>query len=359
MSLLKELKIRSKIMDYSVKFTDIYEIHLIDDIVENAFVVVDKNVLKIYGEKLLSILPADRTIIIEAVEKNKSFEKLNPIIKTLLEHNIRRKDKLVAIGGGITQDITAFIASILFRGIDWVFYPTTLLAQADSCIGSKTSINFGGYKNQIGTWYPPSKIIIDKQFLITLSKQDILSGMGEIVKINLINGKYNKLNLYLDSGVVVDWRKTETAENMIYKSLEIKKRYIEEDEFDKGRRNVLNYGHTFGHAIEVLSNNKIPHGIAVAMGMRMANYISWKFSYLADDSYREMELLLIDIYIKYPFDISRKEIFLNALLKDKKNTGKNLTAILTRGIGKMEKMEVTQDMLRCLITEMADRKTIW
>ncbi|MGV2387507.1 MAG UNVERIFIED_CONTAM: hypothetical protein LVR29_01675 [Microcystis novacekii LVE1205-3] len=166
-----------------------------------------------------------------------------------MELGFRKDCTLLVIGGGVIQDIGCFIASVLFRGIKWILIPTTLLAQCDSCIGSKSSINIQNFKNQIGTFYPPHEIILVFSVLKTLPSDEIRSGLGEIIKLNLLVGqsevKQMKINLQKLSSDFLE------IQNLILDALNIKRRYIERDEFDKGVRNILNYGHTFGHAYEI------------------------------------------------------------------------------------------------------------
>ena len=154
----------------------------------NSHCLVDKKIANLYKNELDNVLKHPNTILIEATEKNKSIELIIPIIKKLIKNKIRRDHHLIAIGGGIIQDITCFISSTLMRGIMWKFFPTTLLAQSDSCIGSKSSINLSNTKNILGTFYPPNKIFVYSNFLETLDHKDILSGIGEIIKVHTIKG---------------------------------------------------------------------------------------------------------------------------------------------------------------------------
>ncbi|MDE2510682.1 MAG: iron-containing alcohol dehydrogenase, partial [Elusimicrobia bacterium] len=149
---------------------------------------VDANVARLHAAELKPVLSHARTILIEATEANKSLDRIIPVIESLVANKARRGHVLVAIGGGIVQDITCFIASTLLRGLPWRFAPTTLLAQADSCIGSKSSINLGAAKNILGTFNPPQRIFIDPAFLDTLEAKDLRSGVGEILKVHAIDG---------------------------------------------------------------------------------------------------------------------------------------------------------------------------
>ena len=213
------------------------------------------------------------------------------------------------------------------------FLPTTLLSQADSCIGSKTSINFKDSKNLIGSFYPPDRIFIDVGFCDTLTPEYFNSGLGEIIKFHFLSDKkrYNLLKEYLSSQ---DLRKTDLFKKIIWSTLNIKKSYFEQDEFDTGRRNLLNYGHCFGHALESASNFEICHGEAVIVGMGFANLLSLKRGLLKKEKYLEFEEILKKYYPR--FDISKINVddILFYLKHDKKRIGKYLTMILAEDIGK-------------------------
>ena len=272
---------------------------------------------------------------LDARENQKSYKGLIPVIQELINSGFRKNHRLIGIGGGIIQDITAFTASIMYRGVTWLFLPTTLLAQGDSCIGSKTSINFGEFKNQIGGFYPPNKIYINLDFLGTLSKADLQSGLGEMSHYFVVAGEKDFKEYKRD------YEDALTNKNilakMISNSLKIKKSYIEIDEFDQRERQVFNYGHSFGHAIESLTDYAVPHGIAVSFGMDMANFISVKRKFLENSIRLEIRDLLQRIWSGY--DISDLELdkFAMALSKDKKNVGKELRLILCKDYGKVFK----------------------
>jgi 3-dehydroquinate synthase len=255
---------------------------------------------------------------------------------------VKRGVDLVAIGGGIIQDITGFIASILYRGMDWVFYPTTLLAQADSCIGSKSSINIGSYKNQIGTFYPPHRVLIVSDVLKSLPWDEVRSGLGEVIKLQLIAGEsgfeelmndLEKVTPKDDGGVISKW---------VERSMAVKKPYIEEDEWDRGIRNILNYGHTFGHAYESATKYAIPHGIAVLLGILTATYLSVRLGLVPDSHYQDLKRSLSPWCHPYGGALLKADIeaVFKAIRHDKKNTGDAVNCILTRGAGRMEKMKV-------------------
>ncbi len=290
---------------------------------------VDANVARLYASQLREVLAHPHTIIIEAVEENKSIEKIIPVIERLVQNKVRRDHTLVAIGGGIIQDITCFIASTLLRGLGWRFVPTTLLAQADSCIGSKSSINLGATKNILGTFNPPKEIFICASFLNTLEHKDILSGIGEIAKVHAIDGAQSFDALARDFDRLLDDRTV--LLKYIRAALLIKQHFIEQDEFDQGIRNIFNYGHSFGHAIESATHYGVPHGIAVAMGMDMANFIAAQRGLLPGQHYQRMHPVLRKNYDKYALTPIAVDDMLSALMKDKKNTSTMLGLIFPVG----------------------------
>ena len=337
-----DFKVKSIVHDYEVNFINDSPVILKKEIRDGDVVIIDEKIKEIYSSITAAIPETNFLIDIVAHEKQKSYEGLIPIINKLISGGFRKNHRLIGIGGGITQDITAFIASIMYRGVEWIFFPTTLLAQGDSCIGSKTSINFGAYKNQVGGFYPPNRIYIDLNFLDTLSSADLQSGLGEMSHYFVVSSEED-FKKYKQNYTPALSNKTVLA-NMISKSLEIKKSYIEIDEYDQNERQVFNYGHSFGHAIESLTNYTIPHGIAVSFGMDMANYISVKMELLKPEIRNEIRELLEKIWEGYNIKNIDIEKFCNALAKDKKNVGKELRLILCKGYGQVFKAPVKNDL---------------
>lgn len=303
---------------------------------------IDANVARLYAKPLSAIVQHRNTIVIEATEENKSIEQAIPVLEKLVQNKVRRDHTLVAIGGGIVQDLTCFAASTLLRGLPWRFVPTTLLAQADSCIGSKSSINLGATKNILGTFNPPERIFIDPGFLDTLERKDIHSGVGEIIKVHAIDGaaSFDRLaadfdRLFTDRGTLLAY---------IRAALLIKQRYIERDEFDRGIRNIFNYGHSFGHAIESATHYAIPHGIAVTIGMDMANSIAAMRGLLPAAHQRRMQPILRKNYAQFAATPIPLDALLSALTKDKKNTSTMLRLIFPVGAdAAIQRIEVAPD----------------
>ena len=336
------IQITSSLHTYSVNFVDSTK-NALDSIVGPGDVVLFDTSLS----QLLKLPDSVKRVGIHAREEEKDFENLSLIIQNIISMGFKRGNKLVAIGGGVTQDITGFIASILFRGVPWIFFPTTLLSQGDSCIGGKTSINLKYSKNLLGTFYPPLDVYVDVGHLRTLPNSQIASGIGEMCHYFLVDSEksFSDFSHRYESALL---RNVETLEDMVWQSLMIKKRYIEADEFDKGARLVLNYGHSFGHAIESISQYKIPHGIAVCFGMDIANYVSVRFGYLDLETYRSIKTILADIRLGWTLPDFSSELLVSTLRKDKKNTGDKLTLILTKGVGEMfiQRVSINKTLFR-------------
>ncbi|MEO5334919.1 MAG: iron-containing alcohol dehydrogenase [Magnetococcus sp. YQC-5] len=288
--------------------------------------IIDANVASLYRDDLAKILNHDSLLVIEATEAAKTIDRFTGYVEALVAQSVRRDHRLVAIGGGIIQDITAFLATTLLRGMRWIFYPTTLLAQADSCIGSKSSINVGAVKNILGTFCPPERIIIDPELLRTLSEVDQRSGIGEMLKVHAIAGPRHFDEI---AAVYVDLQQDfELLQQFIRRSLEFKKVLIEQDEFDAGPRNVMNYGHSFGHALEAATGFAVPHGIAVTIGMDLANYVAAGMGRVSWDHYHRMHPVLMANSRGYRGIVIPLDYFFVSLNKDKKNIGVKLSLIL-------------------------------
>ncbi len=317
---------------YNVHFVDSLG-QVLEGLADTHHLLMDARVAQLYAKPFAKLLSGRSVLTIEPLEKNKSLEMIPSYIAHLLERGVRRRHTLVAIGGGIVQDITAFIASCLLRGVPWVFYPTTLLAQADSCIGSKSSINVGAYKNQVGTFTPPREVWVASQFLDTLPEADIRSGIGEIIKTHILAGWDDVRTLARDYSKL--FKDRQTLMSHIVRALEIKKEKIEADEFDQNVRLVMNYGHTFGHAIESATDYKIPHGIAVTLGMDLANFVSMRTELLPPDAYQELHTLMVQNYRGFEEVPIPRDAFYQALLKDKKNVDHDVTLVLLKGPGQV------------------------
>jgi 3-dehydroquinate synthase len=336
------LEIQSHTGPYRVTFDQDAVSRITSDATTPLHVILDRRVSQLHRDKLSPILSTDSLLLIDALESNKSLERFPDYVGHLVSKGIRRNHRLVAIGGGIIQDITCFLAANMLRGIEWIMVPTTLLAQADSCIGSKSSINCGGAKNILGTFTPPREVWIATDFLDTLAEHDVRSGVGEMLKVHAIDGaaSFDRIaadyeKILSDQSVMLDY---------IKHSLRIKQRYIELDEFDRGARNVFNFGHSFGHAIEAATDFAVPHGIAVTIGMDVALEVGCGLEMTHPATVARMRPVLRRNARGYREVAVPLSPFLAALSKDKKNTGSgSATVILPLAEGRLERVTIPMD----------------
>lgn len=319
------MEVKSRNFTYKIKSNDDHlRLH------NNRHVVVfDANVKK----RCLELFPNESLYIeIEILEEKKNLDSLTNVLLLMAEKGVTRDDHIIAVGGGALQDIVTLAASIYMRGIEWHFVPTTLMSMLDSCIGGKSSINVGQYKNLVGNFYPPRTILIDPQFLLTLNSVEIASGLAEGIKICYARGKESAIRF---EELTNKWKSSKNHEfilSAIFLSLESKKWFVEIDEFDKKERRLLNFGHSFGHALESASNYSVPHGIGVFIGMYAAVIRSNQFEACETlNRYIENETRgTANLIPKFGIDSVK---FLEAMKRDKKNSEKNQVLILPQASG--------------------------
>ncbi len=302
--------------------------------------VIDKNVPKklIFQIKKSFKNKETYSFIFNANEKNKNQKTINSILKILLNKNFSREDCILAIGGGITGDVSGFAASTFKRGINFVNIPTTLLSQVDSSIGGKTGINTIYGKNLIGTFYQPKLVISDINFLKTLKKREIVCGYGEILKHSIIANKnfFNYLNKKFLNIINL---KSPFIEKSIYESCKIKKKVVEKDEKEIGLRKILNFGHTFAHAFEASLgySKKLNHGEAVILGIKTALKFSYKKKFLNLKQFKFLENHInnskLPANINKYFSINDLNKIIDFMVIDKKNNSNKINLILLKKIG--------------------------
>jgi len=337
------------IKSYSKIYNVIYNQHHLSKIIDeeyetNDFIVIDRNVYHL-DKTCLRNIDSKYVFIFDALENNKTIESVLQIVDLLFEVKFNKKNKLLVIGGGITQDVGGFVSAIYKRGIKWTLVPTTILSMTDSCIGGKVGVNRVS-KNMLGLFCAPNKVIISDSFIDSLKNDDIISGIGEALKLSLIGGetsyKYFKDNYNENT---IDYI------NLIKMSTSVKKLIIELDELETNERRVLNYGHTFGHALESASNYFIPHGIAIIIGMYMINKLFYKEKYIDLNSY--MISIIPDKFKKIEMSY---DLFINSVLNDKKNDGDNVCFILLDEIGSskfiFKKISEINDELKNIFNEL-------
>jgi 3-dehydroquinate synthase len=285
-------------------------------------------------------------ILVPDGEESKGFDTLHKVYDALVENRAERLTPLLTLGGGVVGDLGGFAAGTFMRGIPYVQIPTTLLSQVDSSVGGKTAVNHPMGKNLVGLFYQPEFVLIDIDTLNTLPEDEFLSGLAEVIKYGIISDR--ELFEYLESEKDnILKRESEALKHIIKSSLNIKADVVSNDEREAGLRAILNFGHTFGHAVENLSGyGTIKHGIAVAKGMAVAMKISHKMGLLSEKDYERMTNLLTD----YGFDLSlpkfSRDKYENAINRDKKVTGKAINFVLTEGIGRVSlKREASSDIV--------------
>ena len=339
---MQVMTVTSSIRDYQVAFVETMGLVSELEPAKDRYYVIDKKVWDLYGASFAS-LDIESVLILPISEDVKCLDTVKTVYDAIMKRSAKRNMTLVSIGGGIIQDITGFVASTLYRGINWVYVPTTLLAQADSCIGSKTSLNYQGYKNLIGTFFPPAKVYINTDFLMTLEVEDFYSGLGEVIKLYMMGGEDSAATLIREIDKVKQRDRVALAK-AIQDALHIKLQYIQEDEFDTGRRNLLNFGHCLGHAVESSTNYSIPHGQAVLIGILFANIVAKNRGLMSKSRYDFLnrELILGNIRVNQADILFSTDQIFEAMKKDKKRVAEGLALIMMLDDYSMMK---TQDLL--------------
>lgn len=322
---MNKIEITSKLYNYTVSFIEDFK-ETLNLFNKSVVYIIDKNVYDLYKDKF-SEIDMQKVYLMDPVESKKTMDTVMDIISYWKKMGVKKNWKAVCIGGGISQDVTTIAANLYLRNIDWYFFPTTLLSMCDSCIGGKCGINLGAYKNQIGVFYPPKKIFIDVNFLNTLTESDYINGWGELLKFSLTNDE----NFYNELKAEKKYIPCENISNYIYKGLQVKKDVIEKDEFESDLRRILNYGHTFGHALEAYTKNEIPHGRAVIWGIDVVNYFSWKKNLISEEIYFDVKNLIKKAFQKDEIVIDDPERLFEIIKTDKKVNENTLNFALLNG----------------------------
>jgi len=316
-------------------------------------IITDSTVAKLYAEPIMQLLEGKcKKIILHifpAGEANKTLDTVRAAYKVLIDEKFDRKDLLLALGGGVTGDVTGFIAATYLRGVDFVQIPTTLLAQADSSIGGKTGVDFDGYKNMVGAFYMPKLVYMNVSTLKSLDDRQFFNGFAEVMKHGLIKDSMYYEWLLENMYEICD-RDVDVLLEMIIKSCMIKKLVVEKDPTEKGDRALLNFGHTIGHAIEKYKNFTMSHGECVALGAVAAAYISWKHEWLSMEEYYEIR----DMFVPFNLPISIEDIEPDKILaltkSDKKMEGNAIKFVLLKKVGKavIDKTVTDEDILNAV-----------
>ena len=311
------------------------------NIIENnkCFFVIDKfiynNYYNLYFKDILKNVSYNQIYLFDCKEENKHIESVLAIIECLSRENYLRDSVLIAIGGGVIGDTAGFVSSIYMRGIRFINVPTTLLAQIDSSIGGKNAINFQKNKNLIGTFKHPEEILIDIDFLNTISKRELLSGLVEIVKYGIVfeSEFLDYINDNLENILNLDRK---VVQYIILKSCEFKIKVIQEDQYDFSSRKVLNFGHTIGHALESVTEYSLyTHGEAVLIGMFYETCIAYELGIIKKNYFDYILSILGKFKINIDVNIFKSNSFYEALQRDKKNKKDKISFILPEDFSKV------------------------
>ncbi len=311
---------------------------------DKTIILADENVLKFHSGKIENY----PVIPVREGEDSKGLLTYDEIFQLLLDLNVDRSWYLVGVGGGITTDLAGFVASTYFRGISFGFVSTTLLGQVDAAIGGKNGINYKGYKNLIGVINQPDFVLCDIESLKTLKKKEFIGGFSEIIKYAFIRRAdlYTYLVKHLSAAVKFD---KEILQYLVNESVATKVEIVTGDEFEKGDRKLLNFGHTFGHALEKIYN--ISHGEAVAIGMVLAARLSVKLGMTGPEipSLLEDLLSLAGLPVSMDFDPGKMAA---TMKKDKKRKGRGIDLILIEDIGKAVIREIELENLKNILNDL-------
>lgn len=312
----------------------------LDFILDNKILIItDDIVWSIYKNKIKNIFKNFSIKVFKYVLKNgetqKNLDTVYNIYQVLAENNFIKTDYIVAFGGGVVGDIAGFVASTYMRSLNLINIPTTLLSQVDSSIGGKNGINLEAGKNLVGTIYNPQIIISDISFLKTLEKRQFFSGVAEIIKYCFIKDKALKDLIY-------NINNFNNLEEIVFRCINIKKQIVERDMFDRGERQILNFGHTIGHAIESIKNYQdILHGEAVSLGMLLITKIAIKNNLSSREIYNDLYKLLDRFNLPTKINIGPEKI-LNKIILDKKSSKNNISFIIVQDYEKVIKYELSK-----------------
>lgn len=300
-------------------------------------VITDKNVSSLYRVAFNKVLKHKRIhaeyYTLPAGEKNKTLRKIESILDFFLKKRFLRDSVLVALGGGVVGDMCGFVASALTRGVSFIQIPTTIVSQVDSSVGGKTGVDSRHGKNLIGAFYQPKAVFIHLSALKTLNEKEYMHGFAEIIKHALIRDKemFEKLAV---SQRQIRSRDMDFLEELIKQNIEIKKSVVENDEKEKSLRQILNFGHTIGHGIELVSKYKLGHGESIAYGIFYESVLSVKNGTLKAEDAEEIRRLLLSLELisEKGVGFSPAKIY-SAMLKDKKNSGGEIRFVMLSSIG--------------------------
>jgi len=335
-----EFEITSTPKNYKLKgFQDLESIcSLINTKLSNqGCLVVDRKVFDIHLKKYIKI-DKKRIYLVDASESIKNIDTVLNICEFYAMHNINKGSDIYVIGGGILQDLGGSASYLFKRGVPWSYLPSTLLGISDSCLGGKTAVNFKTYKNLLGLFSAPRELILCSDFIESLTFQDLACGYGEIFRLSLTGGEksFEIFKNNIQNSLNGD---KSAMKSLIISSLLVKKAVIEEDEYEINIRKSMNYGHTIGHAVEAITDFKIPHGIGVAIGILIENDLSRRLNMMDTTLCKEIIQSAKSIIDHRYIDLLSESSFSNIsehLRKDKKTVGNKANFTYLKNIGNMQ-----------------------
>ncbi len=313
---------------------------------KNVVVITDDNVDKLYSGAVLEMLQNAGLNAFKFVfthgEANKTMGTICDILEFMAENNVTRSDIIIALGGGIVGDVSGYAAASYLRGIDFIQVPTTFLAAIDSSVGGKTGVNLKSGKNLAGAFYQPRLVVCDTKTFDTLTEENFREGVSEAIKYGVICDK-ELFDLLLKN-------ENPDIEAVIERCVSIKAEIVSVDEFDTGKRQLLNFGHTIGHAIEKATNFETSHGLAVGIGMAIISKISDCLGWSTEDTYPKITECLENNNIPTNSDVKTEEL-LSAMVKDKKRNGDVINLVIPEKIGncvlKSVAVSELEEVLKC------------
>lgn len=353
-----EVKITESEKSYPIFISNSDIVSLKDEILnfiaqKDYIVVISKKVHKLYY-KLLDF-PKEKILVLNDGESEKNIKNYSKILDFAQNRKLTRNDAIIAIGGGVIGDLSGFASSTYMRGIDYIQVPTTLLACTDSSVGGKTAINTSYGKNLVGTFYQPKAVFINTNFLRTLDNKQYKSGMGEVIKYAFIEKScmsgedYNLINFLTENTDKINDRDSLILQELISICVNLKISVVQKDEKESGLRKILNYGHTYGHAIENLTNyRRYTHGECVIEGIIQAIKIALKLN-LIDKEYHFLCLDLIKKYGYEPIDGFGKKSIIRIMKSDKKSYSAGVSYVLPAGYAQVLVKNMTFDELEGII----------
>ena len=327
--------------DYDVIVDQVEQITNLSDTLQSSLIVTDENVAKFHLERVSSILQKSgldpKSVILPAGEELKNLDTVSHLWNAFLENGLDRKSTVIALGGGVIGDLAGFTASTYMRGIPWICVPTTLLSMVDASMGGKTGFDLPQGKNLIGSFHPPRLVLADPQFLITLPEREFISGLAEVVKHGIISDP-DLFNMCAQGPGYV----RANLLQIVKRAMAVKIKVIEEDPYEKGLRAALNLGHTVGHAVELVSQFKLHHGEAIAIGMVVEARFAERKGIAPPGLCNRIASVLsgLGLPVEIPAELPRADI-LQAIRMDKKKNAAGVRFALPAAIGKVELVEVT------------------